>query len=88
VRHCRWFSRAAREDWTAIGLVGATAVCLSPSRFIALLSMTGQWRNRLLARSETPFSAVAQTVGFDLGKIEFIFQWGLTDSPSAMRLSG
>jgi hypothetical protein len=24
VRHCRWFSRAVLEDWTAIELVGAT----------------------------------------------------------------
>jgi hypothetical protein len=46
-----------------------------------------QWRNRLLAGSETPFSAVAQTVGFDLGKSKMlVFQWGLSDTLSATAL--
>jgi hypothetical protein len=34
----------------------------------ALLSRTGQLRNRLLSEAKPPFSAVVQMVGFGLGK--------------------
>jgi hypothetical protein len=42
-------------------------------RFIALLLMAVQWPKRLLAGSRTPFSAVAQTVDFDLGKSKMLY---------------
>jgi hypothetical protein len=38
------------------------------SRLMAVLSMTGHWVDRLLSKAEFHFPAVAQTVGFGLGR--------------------
>jgi hypothetical protein len=35
--------------------------------------MASQWPKRLLTGSKTPFSAVAQTVGFDLEKSKMLY---------------
>jgi hypothetical protein len=51
------------------------------SRFIALLLMASQWPKRLLAGSKNPFSAVAQTVGFDLGKSKVLYWRQLVIDP-------
>jgi hypothetical protein len=55
------------------------------SRMMALLLMTGHWAGQAFVEGEILFSGVAQTVGFGLGRSKCsIFQWGLTDSLSAI----
>jgi hypothetical protein len=46
---------------------------LPPSRLMALLSMTAHWRNRLLWEAKCHFSAVAQMVGFGLGRSKMLY---------------
>ena len=43
------------------------------SRLMALLSMTGHGRDRLFVEGEIPFSGVAQTVGFGLGRSKMLY---------------
>jgi len=48
--------------------VTAVDVCLA-----TLLSMRGYWRNRLLSRAKIHFRAVAQMVGFGLGRSKMLY---------------
>jgi hypothetical protein len=54
------------------------------SRLMALLSMTVHWTGQAFVGGKTPFSAVAQMVGFGLGRSKMLYlSMGLTDSLSA-----
>jgi hypothetical protein len=39
----------------------------------ALLSMTGHWAGQAFVEGEIPFSGVAQTVGFGLGRSKMLY---------------
>jgi hypothetical protein len=57
------------------------------SRLMTLLSMTSHWAGQAFVEGEIHFPAVAQTVGFGLGRSKcLIFQWGFTDTLSAAAL--
>jgi len=42
-------------------------------RLMALLSMTGHWAGQAFVEGEIPFSGVAQTVGFGLGRSKMLY---------------
>ncbi len=42
-------------------------------RLMALLSMTGHWAGQAFVEGEIPFSGVAQTVGFALGRSKMLY---------------
>jgi hypothetical protein len=43
------------------------------SRLMALLPMTGHWAAQAFFEGEIPFSGVAQTVGFGLGRSKMLY---------------
>jgi hypothetical protein len=43
------------------------------SRLMALLSMTGHWAGQAFVEGEIPFSGVAPTVGFGLGRSKMLY---------------